>query len=169
MAPGSGCEHAARLDDRLVRPPRGEHATRHARVLHGDLKWRNWLNRSLLEGLNASTTVANPYAAIEPWMPQGSDECINGWRGLSPLALIFQPLALITLGLVVFVYALINLDGETTWLEGAQLIAFYTMIAVTAFAMKGDEEKIRSGGCEAYIAKPISVANFIETIQRVLG
>lgn len=57
--------------------------------------------------------------------------------GLSPLALIFQPLALITLGLVVFVYALINLDGETTWLEGAQLIAFYTMIAVTAFALPG--------------------------------
>jgi Ca2+:H+ antiporter len=57
--------------------------------------------------------------------------------GLSPLALIFQPLALITLGLVVFVYALVNLDGETTWLEGAQLIAFYTMIAVTAFALPG--------------------------------
>ena len=57
------------------------------RVLHGDLKWRNWLNRSWLEGLNASTAVSNPYAAIEPWMPPGSDECINGWRGLSPLAL----------------------------------------------------------------------------------
>ncbi|HEU0027249.1 MAG TPA: hypothetical protein VFQ25_09050 [Ktedonobacterales bacterium] len=57
--------------------------------------------------------------------------------GLSPLALIFQPLALITLGLVVFVYALVNLDGETTWLEGAQLIAFYAMIAVTAFALPG--------------------------------
>ncbi|MFM2129357.1 MAG: Two-component response regulator [Pseudomonadota bacterium] len=42
------------------------------------------------------------------------------------------------------------------------------VIAVTAFAMKGDEEKIRDGGCEAYIAKPISVATFMETIQRVL-
>ena len=43
------------------------------------------------------------------------------------------------------------------------------VIAVTAFAMKGDEEKIRSGGCEAYIAKPISVNSFLETIQTVLG
>ncbi len=57
--------------------------------------------------------------------------------GLSPLALIFQPLALITLGLATFVYALVNLDGETTWLEGAQLIAFYAMITVTAFALPG--------------------------------
>jgi Ca2+:H+ antiporter len=57
--------------------------------------------------------------------------------GLGSLTLIFQPLALITLGLVVFVYALVNLDGETTWLEGLQLIAFYAMIAVTAFALPG--------------------------------
>ena len=42
------------------------------------------------------------------------------------------------------------------------------VIAVTAFAMKGDEEKIREGGCEAYIAKPISVSTFMETIQKVL-
>ena len=43
------------------------------------------------------------------------------------------------------------------------------VVAVTAFAMKGDEEKIREGGCEAYIAKPISVAHFIETVQRFLN
>jgi two-component system cell cycle response regulator DivK len=40
------------------------------------------------------------------------------------------------------------------------------VIAVTAFAMKGDEEKIREGGCEAYIAKPISIANFLQTVER---
>ena len=43
------------------------------------------------------------------------------------------------------------------------------VIAVTAFAMKGDEEKIREGGCEDYISKPISVTNFLETIQKHLG
>jgi len=43
------------------------------------------------------------------------------------------------------------------------------VIAVTAFAMKGDEEKIREGGCEGYIAKPISVANFLQTVQKFLG
>ena len=42
------------------------------------------------------------------------------------------------------------------------------VIAVTAFAMKGDEEKIREGGCEAYIAKPISVPHFLETIKNVM-
>lgn len=43
------------------------------------------------------------------------------------------------------------------------------VIAVTAFAMKGDEERIRQGGCEAYISKPISVPKFIETIKTYLG
>lgn len=43
------------------------------------------------------------------------------------------------------------------------------VIAVTAFAMKGDEEKIRDGGCEGYIAKPISVANFLQTVSRFLA
>ena len=42
------------------------------------------------------------------------------------------------------------------------------VVAVTAFAMKGDEEKIREGGCEGYIAKPISVARFIETVEHFL-
>jgi CheY-like chemotaxis protein len=31
------------------------------------------------------------------------------------------------------------------------------VVAVTAFAMKGDEERIRESGCEAYLSKPISV------------
>ena len=43
------------------------------------------------------------------------------------------------------------------------------VIAVTAFAMKGDEEKIREGGCEDYISKPISVTNFLEIIQKYLS
>ncbi|MGA0564893.1 response regulator [Ancylobacter sp. VNQ12] len=42
------------------------------------------------------------------------------------------------------------------------------VIAVTAFAMKGDEERIREGGCEAYLSKPISVAKFIETVRQFL-
>ena len=42
------------------------------------------------------------------------------------------------------------------------------VIAVTAFAMKGDEEKIREGGCEGYIAKPISVPTFLDTISKFL-
>ena len=43
------------------------------------------------------------------------------------------------------------------------------VIAVTAFAMKGDEQKIRDGGCEDYISKPISVTHFLEVIDHYLG
>ena len=56
----------------------------------------------------------------------------------------------------------------TKWIKEDESLRTIPVIAVTAFAMKGDEEKIRSGGCEAYIAKPISVASFLETIEKVL-
>jgi two-component system, cell cycle response regulator DivK len=42
------------------------------------------------------------------------------------------------------------------------------VVAVTAFAMKGDEEKIRQGGCEGYIAKPISIAGFMKVVAHYL-
>ncbi|WP_411818159.1 response regulator [Hyphococcus sp. DH-69] len=47
-------------------------------------------------------------------------------------------------------------------------LADIPVIAVTAFAMKGDEERIRQGGCEDYIAKPISVVSFLEKVKRYL-
>ena len=56
----------------------------------------------------------------------------------------------------------------TKWLKEDEDLRTIPVIAVTAFAMKGDEEKIRNGGCEAYIAKPISVAGFMRTIERFL-
>src|SRR5690242_13148675 len=56
----------------------------------------------------------------------------------------------------------------TKWLKEDDNLRTIPVIAVTAFAMKGDEEKIRNGGCEAYIAKPISVAGFMRTIERFL-
>jgi two-component system, cell cycle response regulator DivK len=56
----------------------------------------------------------------------------------------------------------------TKWLKEDNDLRAIPVIAVTAFAMKGDEEKIRNGGCEAYIAKPISVAGFMRTIERFL-
>ena len=42
------------------------------------------------------------------------------------------------------------------------------VIAVTAFAMKGDEEKIRQGGCEDYVSKPISITDFMLVVQKHL-
>jgi two-component system, cell cycle response regulator DivK len=57
----------------------------------------------------------------------------------------------------------------TKWLKEDDDLHVIPVIAVTAFAMKGDEERIRQGGCEAYISKPISVPRFIETIKSYLG
>jgi len=54
----------------------------------------------------------------------------------------------------------------TKWIKEDDDLKAIPVIAVTAFAMKGDEEKIREGGCEAYIAKPISVAIFLQTVAR---
>ncbi len=41
------------------------------------------------------------------------------------------------------------------------------VLAVTAFALKGDEEKILEAGCDGYIAKPISVPLFLETVANL--
>src|SRR6516225_2812932 len=57
----------------------------------------------------------------------------------------------------------------TRWIKDDPELRGIPVVAVTAFAMKGDEERIREGGCEAYLSKPISVAKFIETIRRFLG
>ena len=57
----------------------------------------------------------------------------------------------------------------TQWLKDDDELKHIPVIAITAFAMKGDEEKILRGGCEAYLSKPISVAKFFETIDHFLG
>jgi len=56
----------------------------------------------------------------------------------------------------------------TRWLKQDDDLKTIPVIAVTAFAMKGDEEKIRECGCEAYIAVPISVTQFLQTIDSFL-
>jgi len=57
----------------------------------------------------------------------------------------------------------------TKWLKEDDALRDIPVIAVTAFAMKGDEERIREGGCEAYISKPISVATFLDTVRQFIG
>ena len=57
----------------------------------------------------------------------------------------------------------------TKWLKEDDDLCAIPVVAVTAFAMKGDEERIREGGCEAYISKPISVGRFIETVKQYVG
>ena len=57
----------------------------------------------------------------------------------------------------------------TKWIKEDDDLRSIPIIAVTAFAMKGDEERIRQGGCEAYLSKPISVGKFLETVKAYLG
>ena len=63
------------------------------------------------------------------------------------------------------------MDGyeATRQIKADANLAATPIIAVSSFAMKGDEERIREGGCEAYLSKPISVGKFIETIRHFLG
>jgi two-component system cell cycle response regulator DivK len=53
----------------------------------------------------------------------------------------------------------------TKWLKEDDELSHIPVVAVTAF----DEERIRDGGCEAYISKPISVGYFLDTVRRFLG
>lgn len=48
-------------------------------------------------------------------------------------------------------------------------ISHIPVIAVTAFAMKDDEDKILRAGCQAYISKPISIGPFLATVRKFLG
>jgi len=57
----------------------------------------------------------------------------------------------------------------TKWLNEDDSLKAIPVVAVTAFAMKGDEDVIRQGSCEAYISKLISVTSLLETVRRFIG
>jgi two-component system cell cycle response regulator DivK len=42
------------------------------------------------------------------------------------------------------------------------------IIATTAYALRGDEEKIRASGCDGYMAKPIAVSEFLDLIKSLI-
>jgi two-component system, cell cycle response regulator DivK len=56
----------------------------------------------------------------------------------------------------------------TRWIKDDPELQRIPVVAITAFAMRGDEERILQGGCEAYLSKPISIARFMETVRRFL-
>ena len=57
----------------------------------------------------------------------------------------------------------------TRWLKEDENLRAIPVVAITAFAMKGDEERIRESGCEAYLSKPISVSKFLDTVRNYTG
>ncbi|NNM82111.1 MAG: response regulator [Burkholderiales bacterium] len=54
-------------------------------------------------------------------------------------------------------------------LKADPLTAGIVIYALTAFAMKGDEERIREAGCDGYISKPIRHREFLDTVKHALG
>ncbi len=54
----------------------------------------------------------------------------------------------------------------TKRLKADETLKSIPVIAITAFAMAGDEERFLEGGCDAYIPKPISIPNFLQTVER---
>ena len=64
-----------------------------------------------------------------------------------------------------------GMDGleATLQLKGGDATRAIPVIALTALAMKGDEERIRAAGCDGYIAKPIRYKEFLETVATQLN
>ena len=66
---------------------------------------------------------------------------------------------------------LTGMDGlqATGLLKGSEATRNIPVIALTALAMKGDEERIRAAGCDGYIAKPMRYQEFLAAIAAQLG
>lgn len=56
----------------------------------------------------------------------------------------------------------------TKWLKDDDELKDIPIVAITAFAMREDERRIREGGCQAYIPKPIAIPSFLATIQEFI-
>ena len=63
-----------------------------------------------------------------------------------------------------------GIDGLTLTrqLKADPLLRGIVVVAFTAYAMKGDEARLRAAGCDGYLAKPIKVATFAADVQRLL-
>lgn len=53
----------------------------------------------------------------------------------------------------------------TRWIKDDDELADIPVMAVTAFAMRSDEERVREAGCEAYMSKPIQLTSFLNQVQ----
>lgn len=53
----------------------------------------------------------------------------------------------------------------TRWIKDDQALADIPILAVTAFAMRADEERVREAGCEGYLSKPIQIASFQKAVD----
>jgi two-component system, cell cycle response regulator DivK len=80
--------------------------------------------------------------------------------------------------LPVFAPALVLMDIQMPGMDGLELTrrlkadaatAHIIVVAFTAYAMKGDEAKLREAGCDGYISKPIDVGRFAAQVRQHLA
>jgi two-component system cell cycle response regulator DivK len=73
--------------------------------------------------------------------------------------------------LIVMDIGLPGLDGTevTRRLKGAPATRDIPVVAVTAYAMPGDEQRVRAAGCDVYLTKPFSFVTFISVVRTLLG
>lgn len=64
-----------------------------------------------------------------------------------------------------------GMDGleATAILKGARTTAHIPVVALTAFAMKGDEARFRAAGCDGYVAKPYEYVELLDLVERILS
>lgn len=64
-----------------------------------------------------------------------------------------------------------GMDGltATRLLKEAATTRHIKIVALTAFSMKGDEERMIAAGCDGYIGKPIQYKNFLAEVERILA
>lgn len=64
-----------------------------------------------------------------------------------------------------------DVDGLslTRQLKADRALRHIPVVALTAYAMRGDEAKMYAAGCDGYISKPIEVASFAATVRAYLG
>jgi len=73
--------------------------------------------------------------------------------------------------LILMDIALPGMDGLTLTrqLKAEPATRHIRIVALTAFAMKGDDQKAKAAGCEGYITKPINTRKFPEQVAELLG
>ncbi|WP_084396785.1 response regulator [Henriciella aquimarina] len=57
----------------------------------------------------------------------------------------------------------------TRWIKDDEAIRHIPVLAVTAFAMRADEQRVREAGCEGYLSKPIQMRSFLSTVEELVS
>lgn len=91
-------------------------------------------------------------------------EAVNGKEGLKKAKTELPDMILMDMQLPVM-----NGYEATSLIKADKKTKDITVIALTAYAMKGDREKTLQAGCDEYIEKPINPDTFVEKIQKYLS